>query len=61
MKKIISTIIVIVMLLMTYGNLSVFADDIMLSAYLDVLNSHRENGMTPRYLIYDIDGNDVPE
>ena len=61
MKKVVSTIIVIVMLLMTYGNLSVFADDIMLSAYLDVLNSHNENGMMPRYLIYDIDGNGVSE
>ena len=62
MKKVISTVIVIVMLLMASGNLGVFAaDDIMLSAYLDVLNSHSENGMMPRYLIYDIDGNGVSE
>ncbi|MEE1049004.1 MAG: hypothetical protein U0M60_16490, partial [Clostridia bacterium] len=61
MKKFVSTSIAIVMLFMIFGNIFVFANDAMMSAYVDILSVHRENGMIPQYLIYDIGGNELPE
>ena len=61
MKKIVSMITMLVMVLLAFGNLCVYADDVAMSAYLDVLNGHRANGATIQYVIYDIDRNNVPE
>ena len=64
MKNYIVKLLVVVMLLSFFSTLSVFANDsnAMMSAYLDVLNSLKDDGdWDARYIVYDIDKNGVSE